>query len=344
MAIIDKPSEHFNTKLYTGTGATNAITGVNFQPNFTWIKDRGSNSHRLTDSVRGATKILYTDLNYAEATDAQTLQSFNTDGFTLGTNYDVNGSGLNFASWNWLGGGTAVSNTDGSITSSVSANTTSGFSVVSFTGDGSGVSSVGHGLGITPKLIIGKNRDSSGATYGRWLVGGSAIPSFNFTNDYMVLNSSGAKATDAGGTVWHSAPTSIVVNFADFFNTSTNKYIMYCFADTSMIKCGSFVSNNTSDNAFIYTGFKPALLIAKSTTSANDWVIHDNTRNTFNPVDKKLYPDLSNAEDTEADWDFLSNGLKLRAGGGANTYIYLAIAEQPFVTSTDNGSIPATAR
>jgi hypothetical protein len=134
---IDKPDDYFNTILYTGTGATNAITGVGFQPDWVWIKDRGSNSHRLTDSVRGATKILYSDLNFAEVIDADTIQSFDADGFTLGGDADTNGSGQSFVSWNWLAANGTVSNTAGDITSTVSANTTSGFSIVSWTANGS---------------------------------------------------------------------------------------------------------------------------------------------------------------------------------------------------------------
>ena len=167
MAQINKPSEHFNTKLYTGTAAENAITGIGFQPDWTWIKNRSiTANHHLFDVIRGATKYILTNSSNAEATDAQQLKSFDSDGFTVGTNGNVNGSGNNIVSWNWKGGGTASSNYDGSITSSVSANTTSGFSIVSYTGTGANAT-VGHGLGSAPKMVIIKRRTGSTSN---WIV------------------------------------------------------------------------------------------------------------------------------------------------------------------------------
>ena len=162
---LDNPELYFQTKLYSGSGGnSHAITfdgSENMQPDWVWIKARNSNSHRLTDSVRGATKILYSDLNFAEVTDADTIQSFDTDGFTIDDDADTNGSGINFASWNWKAGGSASSNSDGSITSTVSANTTAGFSIVSYTGNGSAGATIGHGLGAVPQVYILKNRSSS---------------------------------------------------------------------------------------------------------------------------------------------------------------------------------------
>ena len=161
MAQINKPSDYFNTVLYTGNGSTQSITGVGFQPDWVWLKSRSDTSfHRLQDSVRGATKEIYTNATNAEGTDSNTITSFDSDGFSLGTAADYNGSSRTFVAWNWLAGGTASSNTDGSITSSVSANTTSGFSIVSYTGTGANAT-VGHGLGVAPKMIITKARGTT---------------------------------------------------------------------------------------------------------------------------------------------------------------------------------------
>ena len=338
MAQINKPSDYFNTVLYTGTGSGGSnrqITGVGFQPDFTWVKTRGSSQeHVLSDSVRGATKALDSQATTAEETTNTRIGAFISDGFQLGSGAvqnRVNQSGIGIASWNWLANGAGVANTDGSISSTVSASATSGFSIVSYTGTNA-TATVGHGLGVTPKVVIYKNRtDVTNWYFTTTIIDG--------THDLLFLNTNEAQQVYSA-----PVPTSSVLNLIanNDTNGSGDNIIAYCFAEKKgFSKFGSFVSNNTSDNAFIYTGFKPAFLIAKSTTSTNNWVMFDNKRNTFNAVDKKLYPDLSNSEDTEADWDFLSNGLKLRAGYGANTYIYMAFAENPLV-GTNN--IPTTAR
>ena len=365
MSQINKSSDYFSTNLWVADDSSpRSFTGFGHQPDFVWVKHRGSASinHTLADSVRGGDKMLASNTTAVEDTKSHgEITSFDSDGITVadGTNatyprlyfndLDPFGSGGgNYVGWSWKAGGTASSNTDGSITSTVSANTTSGFSIVSYTGDGSGISSVGHGLNATPKLIIGKNRDSSDATFGRWLVGGSAISSFNFANDYMVLNSTGAKATDASGTVWNSAPTSTVVNFANFFNTNTNKYIMYCFAEKKgFSKFGSYTGNGSAtDGTFVYTGFKPAFIIIKGATNPSSWLIQDNKRQTYNDGSIPwIKANTSDAEFNLDNLDMLSNGFKCRTSNndfnGANTYIYMAFAENPLV-GTNN--IPTTAR
>ena len=342
MAIIDKPTDYFNTLLYTGNGSDgHAITGVGFEPETVWLKKRsGVQSHQLFDSVRTAGKTLFVNENASEATYSNTLQSFDSDGFTLGTS--PNGSGETYASWNWKAGGTAVSNTDGSITSSVSANTTAGFSVVSFTGTGANAT-VGHGLtGMTPKMVIIKSRSN----LTDWLVYHSAISATNGLK-LNVTDAQNASVTYFNNTEPTSSVFSIGTN-ADV-NTSSGTYIAYCFANTSMIKCGKYTGNGSTDGTFVFTGMKPAFIITKRTDTTSQWQLLDNKRLGYNPSNSELYAESSEVENTVTKLDILSNGFKLRttsttqnASGG--TYIYLAIAEQSFVTSTTNGSIPATAR
>ena len=343
MAIIDKPNEYFNTVLYTGTGATQSITGVNFTPDLTWIKGRsGATEHVLTDSVRGVTKEISSNDTGAEETVAQGLTAFGTDGFTVGTDGSYNTSSATYSSWNWLAGGTAVSNTDGSITSSVSANTTAGFSIVSYTGTGASAT-VGHGLSSAPSMIIIKNRDS-GVT--GWI---TYHKSFTTTGNYLQLQSTNAVATNIG--YYSSAPSTTVINIgaSGYVNEPSEDYIAYCFADVKgYSKFGSYTGNGNADGTFVYTGFKPAFVLAKrATTAGENWTIYDNKRNDYNPVLKLLYPDSSGAEASAPNtYDFLSNGFKLRSSDGREnlsgaTFIYMAFAENPFVTSS---GVPATAR
>jgi hypothetical protein len=337
---IDKPDDYFNTILYTGTGATNAITGVGFQPDWVWIKDRGSNSHRLTDSVRGVTKILYSDLDFAEVIDADTIQSFDADGFTLGGDADTNGSGQNFVSWNWLAANGTVSNTAGSITSTVSANTTSGFSIVSYTGTGANAD-VGHGLGSAPKMIIFKNRN----TVTDWDVYIEPVGA----GKRLYLNSTVGEQV-ATNYMNNTAPTSTLfsVGVADNTNKSGSPQIAYCFAEVKgYSKFGSYAGNNNADGTFVYTGFSPSFVLVKRYGGGTqNWVIYDNKRNTYNLTNSTLRPNTSGAEATNNGVDLLSNGFKFRSSDGdsngySDGYIYMAFAENPFVTST---GIPTTAR
>jgi hypothetical protein len=339
---LDKPTDYFNTKLYTGNGTAKSITGVGFQPDWVWIKDRdNANSHRLFDGVRGIHKKLFSNSTSAEVTDVNSLTSFTADGFDSGSDSGMNGSGVNFVSWNWLASNSTASNTDGSITSTVSANTTSGFSIVSYTGNGSAGATIGHGLGVTPKFIIVKGRD----TASNWQVGHSSL---GWTQSIR-LNQDGASASRTIS--WNDTdPTSSVfsVGTDSDCNTNTDDYIAYCFAEKKgFSKFGSYTGNGSTDGTFVYTGFKPAFVMVKRTDSAQAWGMFDDKRDTFNPVMKRLEADVSDAERTDLIWyDFLSNGFKpkqsynlINASGG--TYIYMAFAESPFVTST---GIPATAR
>jgi len=344
---IDKPSDYFNTKLYTGNGSTQSINGIGFQPDWVWLKQRANDvsnrNHMLFDSVRGTQKALSSNTTDAEDTSTAYLTSYDSDGFTLGSSSVLNRNTTTYASWNWLASNTTASNTDGSITSTVSANTTSGFSIVSYTGNGVSGASIGHGLNSTPKIVITKNRSN-------------AVDWFYFTTaidgswDYLVLNSTASKG-DSGAT----APDSSVfyATSGTGINTNGDNYIAYCFAEKKgFSKFGSYTGNGNADGTFVYTGFKPAwVMIKKSSASGNNWVIYDNKRDVDNVVHHRLHADVSNAEvntssSTVNNMDFLSNGIKIRNSGGAwnnsgDTYIYMCFAENPFVTST---SIPCTAR
>jgi hypothetical protein len=343
---IDNPGEYFNTVLYTGNNGAQTVTGVGFQPDWVWIKDRdGTERHCLTDSVRGVLKELRSNETTAESdrsagdSGVAGVSAFNSDGFVLVHDDGYNDNNSSQVSWNWKAGTSftndASSTGVGSIDSAGSFNNDAGFSIVSYTGTAQN-GTIKHGMNITPSMIIFKNRN----TTNNWNVFHKTLGNGKFIR----LNDSGAPGNT--GRFNSTSPTSSVfsvgVNGANAVNGDGNSIIAYCFAEVKgYSKFGSFVSNNNSDNAFIYTGFAPAFLIAKSTTSTNNWVMHDNKRNTFNPRSAKLYPDLNNAEDTEADWDFLSNGMKLRAAAGANTFIYMIFAESPFVNSK---GIPNNAR
>ena len=341
---IKKPSDYFNTKLYTGNNTSTSITGVGFQPDLTWFKRRDSSAqHSWFDSVRGVTKQLTSNLTNADTTITDALTSFDSDGFTLGVdsgNY-INFNNATYASWSWLASNTTASNTDGSITSTVSANTTAGFSIGTFTK--SGDTTVGHGLNSTPSLIITRHRNQASD----WRVWHSSFGA----NEYINLNSTSAKATST--TIWQNTlPTSYVFSMGSLFDNVAS--IFYAFAEKKgFSKFGSYSGNSSTDGTFVYLGFKPAFVIIKNASDGNNWVLLDNKRNTFNVQNTALSPNTSGADDTNTSnygTDFLSNGMKMRTSGGytsnsnnatGDTYIYMAFAENPFVTST---GIPTTAR
>ena len=343
---IDKPSKYFDTKLYTGNGSTQTITGLNFAPEWVWLKDRTSAyNHAVFDKVRGVQKRIFTNLTNAEDTASDTLTAFNSDGFTLGSNVGINTNGDNYVSWNWDANGAGVSNTQGTITSTVSANTTSGFSIVSYTGNGTGGATIGHGLGVAPKMIIIKGR---GTTY-NWVVGHNSL-STNW-GKYLTLSTTDAVET-ATNVFNDTAPTSSLFSIGTALgvNTSSSTYIAYCFAEVKgFSKFGSYTGNGSADGTFVYTGFKPAWVLWKNTaTAGTNWVLMDNRRNTYNPENLSIAPNTSDAEANFSSFpnDFLSNGFKLRnTGAGVNasgsTYIYMAFADNPFVSSK---GIPCTAR
>jgi hypothetical protein len=328
--IVDG-SEHFNTVTYTGTGTTNAITGVGFSPDFVWGKQRsGVNSHELYDTVRGVNQVIYSDLTDAEGTNANGISSFDADGYTVAGNTSINLTSASVVAWNWKAGGTAVSNTAGSITSQVSANTDAGFSIVSYTGTGS-AATVGHGLGVVPSIVIWKKRN--GTT--NW----STQSTLWADQKELVLNSTGALSATDSRLSTQSSWTSTTLDLGTYGdqNGSGGTYIAYCFANTDTTKAGSYVPNQSTDGTFIYLGFRPAFFLAKNISRTQEWIMMNNkTTDPYNPQDGSIQPNSSAAEGTGNEVDFLSNGVKLRnSGGGLNyasgdTFIYLAFAENPF--------------
>jgi hypothetical protein len=328
--------KYMSNVLWTGNGASTIdVTGVGFQPDFVWAKRRSAaDGHGLFDVVRGTNQWLQSNTTGAETTFGGNfgLLAFNPDGFQMGSGSAVNLSGATYVAWNWKANGTGVTNTAGSITSTVSANTTSGFSVVTYTGNGTGGATVGHGLGVAPSMIILKRRNGTS----NWTVGHSSLPSWAY---YLVLN-----ITDAQGSnnvVWNStAPTSTVftVGTGADQNGSGNTIVAYCFAEVAgYSKFGSYTGNGSSDGPFVYTGFRPKFFMTKRTNGAGDnWHIHDTTRSPYNEAFADLRPNTSDAENTSAyPMDIVSNGIKWRQGGSDGnesgaTYIYMAFAENPF--------------
>lgn len=339
----EESADYFNTVLYTGNGSTQSITGVGHQPDFVWTKQRNASAnHRLFDSVRGAGKNLISNLTSGEGTDANTLTSFDSDGFSLGNSTQVNDSGDTYVAWNWLAGGSASSNTDGTITSSVSANTKAGFSIVGWTSPGGGSNTIGHGLNSAPEFIITKTRTASIAyNWNSYHIGtDSSAP-----EDYaMALNTTAARASSS--TAWDStAPTSSVfsVNSTATVGASGDAMIAYCFHSVDgYSKVGSYTGNGSSDGPFVYTGFRPAFLLMKRTNATSNWYTWDAKRDVDNGIRLYIRPNLSNAEGGTSSgqqyFDFVSNGFKIVANSSAfgdgntsgATHIYLAFAEQPF--------------
>ena len=332
------PSEHFNTVLYTGTGAAQSITGAGFQPDFTWIKARtGTGQHGLVDAVRGRAKSLRSNGTDTEntSTATQDVTSFDADGFSLGTEYNIscNANGVTHVAWNWKANGTGVSNTDGTITSTVSANVDAGFSIISYTGNGGGAT-VGHGLTLKePDLIIVKSRTQSAEN---WSVYSSAFTTPATGNMFL----DGTNAVGTSTAVWNNTEaTSTVFSVGHAgVNASAEDYIAYAFHSVDgYSKVGSYTGNGSADGTFVHCGFRPAYVMVKRTDAARDWITWDNERDGYNVTDTKLSANTSSAEYQNAvvAIDFTSNGFKLRgtdealnASGG--TYIYLAFAESPF--------------
>ena len=345
-STISKPSLHFNTKLYTGNASTNAITGVGHQPDLVWLKERSSaGAGLLFDAVRTATKFVRSSDDAAEVTAADTLTAFNSDGFTLGAdaaNYAANQNSETYASWNWKANGSSSANTDGTINTTVSANTTAGFSIITYTGTGS-AGTIGHGLGVKPSAWHVKARSETRAWYG-WH---HSIP----LGDVINLNGNGAKSTDTS-LFTSTAPTTSVINLGSSVGTNNNgiTFVCYAFAEkTGYSKFGSYAGNGNSSGPFIYTGFKPAWLMVKSHIGTDNWIIYDSKRNGINSQNARLYANTSSAEDlTAGQIDLLSNGFRptsdyssINYNGG--NYIYYAFAEEPLVANVGQ-SIPATAR
>jgi len=340
---INKSTDYFNTKLYTGNGGTNAITGVGFQPDWTWIKNRDdSYNHALFDAVRGVTKFLASNNSDAEQTNANELTAFGTDGFTSGNADRTNKNSDSFVSWNWKANGAGSANTDGSISSTVSANTTSGFSIVKYVGNGGSSGTVGHGLNAVPKMIITKVTSASGDNWKVYHVGSG-------NTKVLQLNVTDAEATS--GAWYNTTPTSSVFSVGNdgATNGSGKTIIAYCFADIQgYSKFGSYTGNGNADGTFIYTGFKPQLVILKQTSGNTNWAMNDIKRQQYNAQDIILYADSNGAESGYGGnyFDILSNGFKQRMSGSyyngsGLTYLYMAFAQAPLVGSNN---VPCTAR
>ena len=341
---INKSTAHFNTKLYTGNGTDNtAITGLDFQPDLNWTKQRsGTEWHSFTDSVRGVTKQIFSNSSQAEQTNSTIIKSFDSNGFTVGTNGATNSNGSTYVSWNWKAG-TTSSISGGSITpSSVSINTTSGFGIYKWTGTGS-TGTIAHGLGAVPKLMFIKNLSSaeSWRTYHHSLGNATSLK----------LNTSDTSFSDTGA-FNSTTPTSTLftVGNSDSTNKSGDSFVAYVFAEiTGYSKFGKYYGTNSTDGAFLYTGFKPAVMILKRLdVQSNSWLILDNKRDPDNLVENYLFPSETDAEGDgggSAGWDFLSNGIKQRnTYGSANqnsNYLFIAFAEAPLVGSNN---VPCTAR
>jgi len=325
MSIIDKPTDYFETKLYTGTGSELAITGVGFQPDWVWTKSRSNTlNHNVYDSVRGVNKGLKPNTADSEFNDAQSLKSFNSDGFTVGTDSHINTSSATFASWNWKETADA------------------GFDIVSYTGNGS-ARTLSHSLSAIPKMIIVKNLTSATS----WHVYHNSIGA----TKYLQLNSTNAEGT--ASSVWNdTAPTSSVfsIGSGDGTNKNTDNIIAYLFAEKQgYSKFGSYKGNGNADGSFIFTGQKSAFIMIKAASRIGTWNMYDTKRNTFNNIQDFQIANVGEADvtgNTYQNIDILSNGFKCYGTGtGTNengaTYIYMAFAENPFVTSS---GVPACAR
>ena len=345
---IDDPSAYFQTAIWTGNGSSShAITfdgNSDLQPDWTWIKSRSNaTDHILTDIVRGVGVGIKSNTTAGNANDSNQLKSFNSNGFTLGSENDVNGSSRTYASWNWKAGTSVSGNTGGSGTAksySGSVNTDAGFSIISYTGNFTNGQTTPHHLGAVPKMIIVKNYANASES---WNVYHESIGN----TKYLVLNTDAAVGTAPR---WNNtSPTSTV--FTNGANGATNAnnetIIAYCFAEKKgYSKISSYVGNGNADGTFVYTGFKPAFIFIRRTTPGTSWAIQDNKRLGYNVNESTLFPDTSGAEGGGKGLDILSNGFKMRSTSGANnssgnTFIYYAVAENPFVTST---GVPATAR
>ncbi len=342
---VDDPTLYFQVKLYTGNGTDNhAITldgETAMQPDFVWTKERSATEgHYLFDAARGATSVVMTSSTNVVQTIAETLKSFDSNGFTLGTSAEVNHDGVTNVAYCWKANGSGSSNTDGNTnTTKTSANTTSGFSIITYDGDGA-VATLGHGIGIKPAWIIQKNLDDSE----NWQVQHGA----KGATHYGTLNTT--NTIDDLASRWNDTePTTslITIGTDSSVSQSGESMLMYAWAPVQgFSKFGSFIGNGNADGPFVHLGFKPAMLIIKDTGASVSWGLYDIKRNGFNNENKTLYVNSTSGEDAGGYVDLMSNGFKIisssawqnRSGG---TFIYMAFADSPFVNS--NG-VPNNAR
>ena len=340
-ASISKPGLHFNTKLYTGNGSTQSITGVGFQPDFIWLKERSAaGNHKVNDVIRGTSKYLSSNSTAVEDTTGAGIQSYDSDGFSISNATDINDNTETYVAWNWLAGGTASSNSNGSVTSTVTANTTAGFSIVKWTGTGA-TATVGHGLGVKPSIVLIKN---TGAVE-NWVMYHSSLTA----EKNLKLNNQEA-AQDTTGAFNDTEPTSSVFTVHTNTNTNQNGQVMiaYCFAQkTGYSKFGKYIGNNNADGTFVYTGFKPAFFLTKRDTAGYDWILYTDKINGLNPMNDYLNPNANSAETVDNGnqvLDIVSNGIKHRGTGastnGSADFYYLAFGQ----TLVGSNNVPCTAR
>ncbi len=355
---IDDPSAYFQTALWTGNGGTQSITNdgnSDLQPDWVWTKRRDTDgqNHHVVDSTRGVTKTLVPNDVDTEATKSTGLTAFNSDGFSIGADENYNNNTQTYVGWQWkANGGTTTTNDAsstgvGTIDSVNQANTTAGFSIITYTGTNA-AGTIAHGLSAVPNWIITKNRVSANS----WAVYHSANTSAPET-DFLLLNTNAATVDNANR--WNDvAPTSTVFSVKQSAETNnsdnSDTFVAYCFTEIQgYSKFGRHTGNGDADGPFIYTGFKPAWVMIKETAATGSWHMFDNKRKAFNPSDSILYADLSNQEATSQTGnpiDILSNGFKCRGGGNdtnldGGTYVYMAFAEHPFVSSK---GVPVTAK
>jgi hypothetical protein len=332
--LIEDGSTVMDVKLYTGNGSTQTISGLNFSPDFVWLKARSAVDRNIvTDIVRGVTNTLNTDdtRSEASATEASQVTAYTSTGFTVGSNGNVNGSSVSFVAWTWDAGTSTVSNTAGSITSQVRANASAGFSVVTYTGTGANAT-VGHGLGVAPRFMAIKNRTA----FEGWINYHSSIGPTNFLQ-FNTTNASSSNPTVFNDT----APTSNVFSVGTIANTngSAANFVAYCFAPVDGYSSfGSYTGNGSANGPFVFLGFRPAVVMVKMSSSTGNWTILDDKREGYNVDNDPLFPNLVNAEGTTDLIDITSNGFKVRTtdatfNTNAGTYIYAAWASSPFAYS-----------
>ena len=340
---VNKSTDFFKVANYTGDASVKNITDLSFTPGLVWIKG-GTHDHIWTDQVRGATKYVRSNTTNAEAT-ASGVTAFNSNGFTLGSAGETNQSGIEYYANSWKANGQGSSNTDGTINSTyTSASATSGFSIVKYTGTGSNAT-VGHGLGVAPKMIMVKNLSTNRdwAIYHKF-----SNPDGTGAQYYLHFNNSDPRSSSS--TFWQNTdPTSSVfsIGTSNGVNTSGDNYIAYCYADTQgFSKFGAYTGNGSTDGVFNFTGFTPAFVMVKRTNTAENWFYYDNNRSPFNVRAKYLVADGTGTNSNADFCDFVSNGFKIRVSNSSfnennSTFLYMCFAEAPLVGSNN---VPANAR
>jgi hypothetical protein len=324
-------NDYFNVITYTGNGSTSrAITGVGFAPDFVWMKSRSQTEwHYLFDTIRGVNKVIFSNTTDAETTDTNALLSFDSDGYTIGNDAGINNNTSTYVTWNWNAGGSTVTNTSGSISSQVRANTTAGFSIVTFTanldGTTSNTATIGHGLGVSPSMIILKTRSATSD----WWVYHSSLGT---TRGISLNQTAGVQTTG----YFPSVTSSTFIMGSSVYSGGNQNYVAYCFSQVAgYSRFGSYTGNGSTDGTFIYTGFRPRYVMMKRTDTNGSWYMIDTSRAPTNVTNAYLIANGSNPEATDLSWDILSNGFKLRStyleiNASSGTYVYMAFAESPF--------------